>query len=145
MAETLRLFASTPADLPECARRLIDFAGDIRVWLFYGAMGIGKTTFINSICKVLGISDTTSSPTFALVNEYGGNGRTVYHFDLYRIRDQQEALDFGIEEYFGSGNYCLIEWPEKIPDLLPEQALAIHMNELDQGAREVTANKFKSD
>lgn len=92
------------------------------VWLFHGQMGAGKTTLIKAVCLQLGVDDVMSSPTFSIVNEYhtGTNGK-VYHFDFYRLRQESEAFDIGAEEYFYSGFPCLIEWPEKIPSLIPDQ------------------------
>lgn len=93
-----------------------------KVILFYGEMGAGKTTTIKAICKALGVLEEVSSPTFSLVNEYmTSNGETVFHFDMYRINSEEEVYDMGYEEYFYSGNICLVEWPEKIPTLLPEK------------------------
>jgi tRNA threonylcarbamoyladenosine biosynthesis protein TsaE len=93
-----------------------------KVILFHGQMGAGKTTFIKALAKELGVTDATSSPTFSLVNEYKtANGESLYHFDVYRLKNESEALDFGIDEYLYSGNWCFIEWSEKIPNLLPDE------------------------
>ena len=105
--------------LPATAQTLIDFAGGQKIFLFYGDMGAGKTTFIKALCQQLGVTDGVTSPTFSIVNQYEGANAQVYHFDFYRLKNQDEALDMGCEEYFYSDSYCLIEWPEKIPDLLP--------------------------
>ncbi len=100
-----------------------------RIFAFFGEMGAGKTTFIKALCKILGVSENISSPTFALVNEYkDGSGNPVYHFDFYRIEKEQEAVDIGVNEYFNSGCYCFIEWSEKILHLLPEEALKVHIS-----------------
>src|SRR5690606_6984159 len=106
--------------LPQAAEKLLEAVGNQRVLLFYGDMGAGKTTFISAICRQLGVTDVASSPTFAIVNEYRSAAGPVYHFDFYRIRSEQEAFDLGYEDYFYSGAYCCVEWPEKIPNLLPE-------------------------
>lgn len=113
--------------LPEAARKIIDLAsGYAKVWLFYGDMGAGKTTLIKAICEVWGVEDTVSSPTFTLVNEYRTvEQRPLYHFDFYRIEDEEEAWDIGTEDYFYSGHYCLVEWPERIEGLLPEKFIRI--------------------
>lgn len=116
LAQTVNL----PAELSDTAQNLLDFAGDQKIFLFYGEMGAGKTTFIKALCERLGVQDEVSSPTFAIVNEYIGSQNKVFHFDFYRLKNQEEALDMGYEEYFYSGDYCFIEWPEKIPDLLPQ-------------------------
>ncbi len=107
------------AELSATAQSLINFAGNQKIFLFYGNMGAGKTTFIKALCEALGVSEPVTSPTFSIVNEYAGTGANVYHFDFYRLKNEYEALDMGYEEYFYSGNYCLVEWPEKIPGLLP--------------------------
>jgi len=97
-----------------------------RQFAFFGEMGAGKTTFIKAICRSLGVNENVSSPTFAIVNEYEDKeGDPVYHFDFYRIENEQEAIDIGIREYFSSGHYCLIEWPEKILHLLPEETVKV--------------------
>ena len=107
-----------------------------KVILFNGEMGAGKTTFIKSLCKILGVENPTSSPTFSLVNEYQTTtNQIVYHFDVYRLKQQSEALDMGIDEYLYSGNYCFIEWAEKIPDLIPENHSVITISTLSDGKR----------
>ena len=112
--------------LPAVAQQIIDFAQEVPVWLFYGDMGAGKTTLIKALCQVWQVEDTVSSPTFALVNEYRtSEGEQIYHFDFYRIEDEEEALDIGIEEYFESQRHCLVEWPTKIRNLLPETYIRI--------------------
>lgn len=118
----------TPERLAEVADDLIREFGDQRVFALYGAMGAGKTTFIQAICRQLGSDDTVTSPTFAIVNEYALNGgSSVYHFDFYRIRDLEEAFDLGYEDYFYGGSYCLIEWPERIEALLPEKYVRVEI------------------
>ncbi|MFL5762558.1 MAG: tRNA (adenosine(37)-N6)-threonylcarbamoyltransferase complex ATPase subunit type 1 TsaE [Bacteroidia bacterium] len=108
------------SELPALAREIIASMENEKVIAFYGEMGAGKTTLIKVICEELGVMDTISSPTFSIVNEYRGKGgRKIYHFDFYRIKNEGEAYDLGYEEYFYSGALCLIEWPEKIMDLLP--------------------------
>ncbi|MBF6651495.1 tRNA (adenosine(37)-N6)-threonylcarbamoyltransferase complex ATPase subunit type 1 TsaE [Flavobacterium columnare] len=107
-----------------------------KVILFNGEMGAGKTTFIKTLCKVLGVKEATSSPTFSLVNEYETNNhQIIYHFDIYRLKSQAEALDMGIEEYLYSGHWCFIEWAEKIPDLIPENHTVISISILEDGKR----------
>jgi tRNA threonylcarbamoyladenosine biosynthesis protein TsaE len=106
--------------------------------LFYGEMGAGKTTLIKELCKELGIEDVASSPTFSLVNEYHTNdSEIVYHFDFYRIEDENEAYDIGIEDYFYSDAWCLIEWPQNIENLLPLESAEIHLSVLENGKRNI--------
>jgi len=116
----------SPAELPAIASRLIEHHKDKRIFAFHGEMGAGKTTFIKTICDYLNVSDTVTSPTFAIVNEYLTRGAgSVFHFDLYRIKSWTEMLEIGYEDYFYSGNYCLLEWPEKIVNLLPEETVHV--------------------
>ena len=115
-------------DLPRAARVFLDHIGDSRVIAFYGSMGAGKTTFITALCEALGVRDIVNSPTFTIVNEYrDGAGEPVYHFDFYRINRLSEALDIGLYEYFDSGALCLVEWPEMIEELLPEDVLKVQI------------------
>jgi len=113
------LNAASLSQLPAIASEIISFAANSRIFLFYGDMGAGKTTLIKSLCKCLGTTEQVTSPTFSIVNEYIVAKNRIYHFDFYRLKNQTEALDMGYEEYFYSDAYCFIEWPEKIPDLLP--------------------------
>lgn len=115
--------------IAEAAKQVIDFADGRKVLLFEGQMGAGKTTLIRAICDQLGVVDETSSPTFSLVNVYENQqGEELYHFDFYRIKDEDEAFDIGADEYFYSGKYCFIEWGEKIPRLIPDENVKISIN-----------------
>ena len=106
--------------------------------LFHGEMGAGKTTVIKALAKELGVTQATSSPTFSLVNEYSTeNNGVVYHFDVYRLKNESEALDFGIDDYLYSGNWCFIEWPEKIPNLLPDEYSEIFISVIPDGKRKI--------
>jgi len=128
----------TKEELPLIASKLLENLKP-KVWLFYGAMGSGKTTLIKEIAKVLGVTDRVSSPTFSLVNEYLSlKGNTLYHFDFYRIKKEEEALDIGIDEYFYSDNYCFVEWPDKIENLVPLNAVVIHLNINSDNTRTLT-------
>ena len=115
-------------DLPRAAKVFLEKKGGATIIAFYGAMGAGKTTFITALCRTLGVKDDVNSPTFTIVNEYrSGSGEPVYHFDFYRINRLSEAMDIGLYEYFDSGNLCLIEWPEMIEELLPEETLKVQI------------------
>ena len=110
-----------------------------KVILFHGEMGVGKTTLIKQLCKTLGVTGATSSPTFSLVNEYEtNNNQLVYHFDFYRLNNEVEALDMGIDDYLYSSNWCFIEWAEKIPNLIPETHSVITISLLTDGKRSLT-------
>lgn len=109
-------------DLDGVAAQIIAAAGSKRLICFNGEMGAGKTTLIKVICKLLGSNDVVTSPTFGIVNEYAAEQGVIYHFDAYRVNSEEEAYDFGIEEYLDSGDWCLIEWPEKIENLLPSKS-----------------------
>ncbi len=127
-------------ELPEIARKLVEQFAEERVFAFYGKMGAGKTTFIQSVCRVLGSDDTVTSPTFALINEYNTekNG-SVFHFDFYRIKNLEEVFDLGYEDYLYSGSYCLIEWPELIEPLLPEKVVKVKIEVEEDGSRKISA------
>ncbi len=119
---------TSPDELPEIAQAVIAELGRRTVVIFRGEMGAGKTTLIREIVAALGATDTVTSPTFAIVNQYKGEGnRRIYHFDFYRINDIREAYDFGYEEYFYSGDLCLVEWPEKIEPLVPENVMTVRI------------------
>ena len=129
----------TLENIDKAASEFLKELGDRKIVAFYGSMGAGKTTFIKAICDVLGVTDTVNSPTFAIVNEYlAANGESAYHFDFYRIKKIEEAYDFGYEDYFYSGNLCLIEWPELIEELLPEDTVRVKIEEVDEGERLLT-------
>jgi len=120
------------SQLPQIATQLLELAGKKKVILFEAPMGAGKTTIIKELCKRLGVTESITSPTFSIVNEYIGESGPIYHFDFYRLKDEQEAYDLGYEEYFYSGNYCFVEWPQKINSLLPEDAFLIQIELVDQ-------------
>lgn len=121
--------------LPKVAQKILD-QNPNKVILFNGEMGVGKTTLIKQLCKTLGVKDATSSPTFSLVNEYQTDtNQVVYHFDFYRLNKETEALDMGVDDYLYSGNWCFIEWSEKIENLIPEQHTVITIELLLTGER----------
>jgi tRNA threonylcarbamoyladenosine biosynthesis protein TsaE len=126
------------SDIPPA---MLDFAGDQKVFLFYGDMGAGKTTLIKAICEYLGVTEPATSPTFSIVNEYRGRDSKLFHFDFYRLKNETEALDLGYEEYFDSGNYCFIEWPEKIAGLLPEHFIKVEIRVQTHNSRDITLSK----
>ena len=125
------------ADLERAAGEFIRAIGGHTLVAFYAPMGAGKTTFTTTVCKALGVrEDAVSSPTFAIVNEYrAGDGKPVFHFDFYRLEDPAEALDIGLYDYLDSGHLCLMEWPENIEPLLPEETLRVHISVLPDQSR----------
>ena len=127
-------------DLGRAAREFLEAIGENTLIAFYAPMGAGKTTFTTAICKALGVQeDAISSPTFAIVNEYrGGAGQPIYHFDFYRIERPEEALDIGLYDYLDSGDLCLMEWPENIEGLLPEETLRVQIAVNPDGSRTVS-------
>jgi len=126
--------------LPSIATKLIKLAKDKKIILFYAEMGAGKTTLIKEIIKQLGVTDNVSSPTFSLVNEYQNtNNELIYHFDFYRIEDETEALDIGIDDYFYKDAWCFIEWPQNINSFLPKNAITVNIKIIDEITRAITA------
>ncbi|AXT55011.1 tRNA (adenosine(37)-N6)-threonylcarbamoyltransferase complex ATPase subunit type 1 TsaE [Aquimarina sp. AD1] len=121
-------------ELSQTAQHIITHSKH-KTLLFDAEMGVGKTTLIKEICKQLGVRDTISSPTYSLVNEYQGEENTIYHFDFYRIQDEEEAYDIGFEEYLDTNAWVFIEWPEKISNLLPENSVKIKIELLNDGKR----------
>lgn len=127
---------ATLDNLPQLAEEVIKQTTAARFIAFFGDLGAGKTTLIKNICNLLGVKDEVSSPTYSLVNEYvDGEGKSLFHFDFYRINDENEALDMGCEEYFDSGDLCLVEWPERILNLLPHKRLEVHIETISNKER----------
>lgn len=125
----MRIIIKNKRELPAAARKLLNHFQEKRIFAFYGAMGSGKTTFIKALCKLLEAADLVSSPSFTLINEYRPlKGEPLYHIDLYRIKNRNEMLDLGIEEYFFSGSYCFIEWPELIEEILPAGTVSVKIS-----------------
>ena len=124
-------------DLPRAAAEFLDAIGDRRIIALRGKMGAGKTTLVAELMRQLKMDDEASSPTFAIANEYHSSetGQTVYHFDFYRLESSAEAYDIGIEDYWDSGNLCLMEWTENIEDILPEETLFVEIEEQEEGGR----------
>ena len=133
-------FASVTVDvLSEVAHDIVSHLSESKIILFYGEMGAGKTTLIKEICKQMGVVDTMSSPTFSVVNEYRtSDNKIIYHFDLYRIKNMEECLDLGMEEYLYSGNYCFIEWPDVALPLLPEKYYSLHIKTSSDNMRSIS-------
>ena len=129
---------STLDNLDAAAAEFLETVGENRLIAFYGHLGAGKTTFIKALCDNLGVEDNVCSPTFTIVNEYqAASGEPVYHFDFYRVDSLKEAADLGLEEYFYSGSFCFMEWPEKIADLLPEETVEVRIEPLDSTTRSI--------
>ncbi len=129
-------------ELPSVAKKVMDFAEDYKIWTLDGEMGAGKTTFVKALGGVVGVTDMVNSPTFSIVNEYRDQSdRAYYHFDFYRIKNEEEAMDIGVEEYFYSGDYCFIEWASLIPSLLPDSYLMIEIEVLAQDKRLIKCTK----
>jgi tRNA threonylcarbamoyladenosine biosynthesis protein TsaE len=125
----------TLSEINTAAQWLITHGRGCELWLFEGAMGAGKTTLIRAVCELLGVRDAVQSPTFSIVNEYVTSQKTIYHFDCYRLKDEVEALDIGLEEYLDSGNLCMIEWPNKIAGLLPPHTILFKIETLEGNQR----------
>ena len=125
--------------IDDAARQFIKVMGERKIFAFYGAMGAGKTTFIKAICEALGVKDVINSPTFSIVNEYlDGKGNSIFHFDFYRLKREEEAYDIGFDDYVYSGCVCLMEWPELVENLLPEETVKVHIQEAEDGKRFVS-------
>ncbi len=143
MSTTIRI--ESLEKIQEAAKTFVANMGDDTVFAFYGKMGAGKTTFVKAICEELGVEDTITSPTFAIVNEYRSDlaGELIYHFDFYRIKKLDEVYDMGYEDYFYSGAICFIEWPELIEELLPGNTVKVSIEEVPNGEREVTLSELE--
>jgi tRNA threonylcarbamoyladenosine biosynthesis protein TsaE len=124
----------------ESAKEFMAEMGDYTVFAFNGEMGAGKTTFIKALCQELGVEDVTNSPSFAIINEYRSDttAELIYHFDCYRLENEMEAEEIGVEDYFYSGALCFIEWPERITDLLPDDTVEVDVVEEEDGTRTIT-------
>lgn len=130
---------STLDNLDAAAAAFLEAVGERRLIAFYGNLGAGKTTFIKALCDRLGVDDNVCSPTFTIVNEYrAASGDSVFHFDFYRIDSLREAQDLGLEEYFYSGCFCFMEWPEKVAELLPEEVVEVRIEPVDEVTRRIS-------
>jgi len=130
------------SELKDIATKILSHLDSPKTLLFYGEIGVGKTTLIKELVKQLGVTETTSSPTFSLVNEYQGSHNTVFHFDFYRIEHEDEVYDIGIEDYFYQDAWCLVEWPEKIPNIIPENTttIKVHKNSNETRTLEISSS-----
>jgi len=130
-------------ELHQVAKSLLETFANDRFFAFFGNMGVGKTTLIKEICAMLGVNDNVCSPTFSIVNEYvGSDGMSIFHFDFYRLKNIEETYDMGYEEYFYSGNYCFVEWSEKVETLLPDTYIRIDIVEEGNGVRKFMAKRI---
>jgi tRNA threonylcarbamoyladenosine biosynthesis protein TsaE len=132
------IVSNGPDDLDKAVKAIITAGKSADIWLFMGEMGAGKTTLIKAICAELGVLDEVNSPTFSIVNEYlTKTDDTLYHFDFYRLEEEEEAYQIGIEEYFYSGNICMLEWPQRVEGLLPETFLRVDISENEDQSRNI--------
>lgn len=128
-------------EIASAAANLLAAAGRYKVFAFHGDMGAGKTTFIHALCNAMHIADVVTSPTFSIINQYKTTqGQTVYHMDLYRIKDENEAINAGVEDCLFSGNICLVEWPEKAPGVFPDETLHLYITSIDDNTRKLKYN-----
>ncbi len=133
----LTLVSKSPDNNDELARQVINTFFSARIFAFYGTLGAGKTTFIQSLCRALGVTEPVNSPTFSLVHTYLSRDAEVYHFDFYRIHAEDEAYEIGLDEYLDSGNYCFIEWPERIPRFLPTDTVHLTLTTQPDNSRKL--------
>lgn len=134
----MEIAINTLEHLSDAAKIFAEHIEQGRVYAFYGKMGAGKTTFIKAVCEALGVTDVVNSPTFAIVNEYDCEQFPIYHFDFYRIKSVEEVYDLGYEDYFYGNGICLIEWPELVESLLPEDAIRVNITVNDDDSRLLT-------
>ena len=130
----------TFGNMEEVAQKVVNLLADSKIVLFNGSMGAGKTTFIHAVCKILGVTGNISSPTFSIIHEYAGAlNQVVYHIDLYRLNDEQEAINAGVEDCIFSGEFCFIEWPGIILNLLPSSFIEVEIIVIDELTRKLIA------
>lgn len=138
----MQIIIENKNSVKSAAKQFVKLMGDDKIFAFHGAMGAGKTTFIKAVCEELGVKETITSPTFAIINEYKDReGSSIYHFDFYRINKLEEVFDFGYEDYFYSGDLCFIEWPEIVNSILPENSVRVSIEEQENGIRILELNE----
>jgi tRNA threonylcarbamoyladenosine biosynthesis protein TsaE len=129
-------------NLKQVAQKIIEFAGDHKIWLFVGEMGSGKTTLIKRICEEYNVEDNVSSPSYQIINEYQtGDEKRILHFDFYRVKNPVEAMNLGVDELFESGDLCMVEWPDQVMTLLPEKYLNIRIDVVSETQRKIFLNQ----
>lgn len=129
------------SEIDATAKELLGQTGKYKVFAFHGEMGAGKTTLINALCRAMEVEDIVSSPTFSIINQYKTkNGETVYHMDLYRVKDENEAINAGVEDCLYSGNICLVEWPDKATGILPDDTLHLYITSIADNTRKLKIN-----
>jgi len=133
----MELIVKNLAELPIVAQNIAEYAGDRKIWLFSGEIGAGKTTLIQQICQFYGITEKVTSPTYSLINQYKLDQGILYHLDLYRLNSLEEVIDIGIEDLLYGESYCLIEWPDLISPLLPEEVLKIKLEIVEDSKRKI--------
>ena len=132
-----KFYSKSDSETKEIAERIAKTLSPGTVVCLFGEMGVGKTVFTNGLCRAMGVMDYVSSPTFTVVNEYDGDGFPIYHFDMYRIEDEDELIEIGFDEYLYSGGICIIEWPENIPNSLPENRINVKLMRAGDDARTI--------
>lgn len=132
------IFTYQLKEIKQAAHKTFDFSNGKKVWAIHGEMGAGKTTFIHALCENLGVNSTIASPTYSIINEYKSDAGIIYHMDWFRLKDDEEALQAGVEDSILSGNLCLIEWPEKAISLLPQNCFHINISVIDEKTRNIT-------
>ena len=138
----MEIYLQHQSEIKDYVKEVIDFAEGVNIWLFVGEMGTGKTSLIKEICLFLDVKDEVSSPTYSIVNEYFSDEvGTIYHFDCYRLEEEREIIDIGLEDYFYSGYPCFIEWPEKVEQFIPESYLLLKIDKLEDGRRKLNISK----
>jgi tRNA threonylcarbamoyladenosine biosynthesis protein TsaE len=133
-------YTITKENIHSVAKELLQKLKQYNVWAFNASMGSGKTTFIHALCDVMGVTDAVGSPTFSIINQYqSAEGKTIYHLDLYRIKDEEEAIQAGVEDVLYSGDLCLVEWPDKAGSLFPDNTVYVSIEIIDANTRRITA------